>query len=156
MPDTTRAGRLSRSTWWIPSHEQSVGVPSTAYQRGLTSRIRSGRWIEMACDDALCSVSGATTQTSPSSPIAPASALMPSDWWPSSFDTRIRGRSGDMNAHANPASAAGAVAACVHVRRIQSGKRTARVLPGDGEAGGPEPVKLRNRLGLLELGLRAA
>ena len=51
--------------WWIPSQAQSVGVPSTAYQRGRTSRSRSGRWIEIACEDALCSTSGATTQTSP-------------------------------------------------------------------------------------------
>ena len=42
----------------------SVGVPSTAYQRGRSSKIRSGRWIEIACDDADCSRSGATTQTS--------------------------------------------------------------------------------------------
>ena len=64
----------------MPSHEQSVGVPSTAYQRGRTSRRRSGRWIEIACEEALCSTSGATTQTSPSSSIAAASARMPSDW----------------------------------------------------------------------------
>ena len=57
-----------------------MGVPSTANQRGRTSRRRSGRWIEMACDEALCSTSGATTQTSPSSSIAATSARRPSDW----------------------------------------------------------------------------
>src|SRR5207344_1262464 len=46
-------------------------------------------------------------------------------------------------------------AVCVHVRRIQSGKRTVCVLLGDGEAGVREPARHRNRLGLLELGLRA-
>ena len=64
----------------MPSQAQSVGVPSTAYQRGRTSRKRRGRWMEMACDEALCSTSGATTQTSPSSSIASTRALMPSDW----------------------------------------------------------------------------
>ena len=60
-------------------YEQSVGVPSTAYQRSRTSRMRSGRWIEIACEDALCSASGATTHTSPSGDTASTSARSPSD-----------------------------------------------------------------------------
>src|SRR4030095_14301073 len=70
---------------------QSVGVPSTAYQRGRTSCRRIGRWIEIACEDALCSESGATTHTSPSPSIAVARAWIPSDMYPSSFETRILG-----------------------------------------------------------------
>ncbi len=102
MPETMSAGRASRITWWMPSQEQSVGVPSTAYQRGLTSRSRSGRWIEIACDVALCSASGATTQTSPSGSIADARAFSPSDWKPSSFETRMPRSLAHRARHTNP------------------------------------------------------
>ena len=47
-----------------------MGVPSTAKHRGRISRIRSGRWIEIAWEAALCCDSGATTHTSPA-PIRP-------------------------------------------------------------------------------------
>jgi hypothetical protein len=77
----------------MASQEQSVGVPSTAYQPGRTARKRSGRWIEIACEAALCSCSGATTTTSPSVSMAATSARSPSAVCPSSFETRIRGRS---------------------------------------------------------------
>jgi hypothetical protein len=69
----------------------SVGVPSTAYQRGATSSSRSGRCSEIACDEADCSRSGATTQTS--SPWnASARAFRPAALTPSSFESRTRTR----------------------------------------------------------------
>ena len=48
----------------------STGVPSTTNTLGLTSRMRSGRWSEMAWELALCSASGAATHTSPRSATA--------------------------------------------------------------------------------------
>ena len=80
IPDTMRCGRAAFITWLMATYEQSVGVPSTAYQRSRTWRMRSGRCSEIACEAALCSASGATTQISPSGVTASTSVLRPSDW----------------------------------------------------------------------------
>ena len=51
-PEMTMSSRAPRSTRFIPMYTASVGVPSTAYQRGRSSTSRSGRWREIECDDA--------------------------------------------------------------------------------------------------------
>src|SRR5215813_153260 len=53
--------------------------------------MRRGRWSEIACEAALCSDSGATTQTSPSGSMAAKRAWIPGAPWPSSLETRITG-----------------------------------------------------------------
>src|SRR5712692_457404 len=64
MPETTSVGRLSPSRRFKASSTQSVGVPSTAKRRGPSFRMRKGRCSVSEWLAPLCSISGATTQTS--------------------------------------------------------------------------------------------
>src|SRR5271154_231931 len=73
---------------------QSVGVPSTEYRRGATSRMRSGRRVVKEWLAPLCSCSGATTHTSSDrSRAIVTSTVMPGEAIPSSLEIKIRHRS---------------------------------------------------------------
>src|SRR5436190_19028453 len=85
-----RSGRASLSSHCTARLTQSVGVPSTAYTRSSSFWSRSGRVRVSEWPEALCSRSGATMMTSPSSRRAPARSLMPSEYTPSSLVTRMR------------------------------------------------------------------
>src|SRR5712691_2301114 len=88
MPEATSTGGSGRKPS-TPRFTQSDGVPLTAKRRSPSSTVRTGRWSVSACPQALCSRSGATTHTSPSSASASASAASPGAWTPSSLVTRI-------------------------------------------------------------------
>ena len=51
--------------WCIAIMTQSVGVPRTAKRRSPASLMRKGSVRVSECEAPLCSLSGATTQTSP-------------------------------------------------------------------------------------------
>src|SRR3954452_24490990 len=85
-----RSGGPSLSSDSTPRLTQSVGVPSTAYQRSSTFCMRSGRDRVRAWPVALCSRSGATTTTSARVDSALASSLIPSEKMPSSLVIRMR------------------------------------------------------------------
>src|SRR5579864_4166039 len=90
-PESTRLGRLSRSTALMARSTQSVGVPSTAKRRGPSLRIRSGRLSVSEWLAPLCSCSGATTHTSLQRVRATlASSLIPGELMPSSLEMRMR------------------------------------------------------------------
>ncbi len=76
MPDTTTSGRWS-SRPVIATWTQSVGVPLTERKPRSVSLTDSGRFSVSECEAPLWFCSGATTVTSPSSAIAPASAIRP-------------------------------------------------------------------------------
>ena len=91
IPDTIKCGRCG-IILLVPSKTQSVGVPLTAKKRGPNFFIllqRKGRFIVKEWLQALCSRSGATTQTSATGSKALANDSKPGDWIPSSLETKI-------------------------------------------------------------------
>src|ERR1051326_1273843 len=87
-PENTNAGRSGISAP-TARRTQSVGVPSTwkapSWRRwGLSGRCRVSEWAVP-----LCSRSGATTVTFPTSRQASARSAMPGAWMPSSLLTRM-------------------------------------------------------------------
>src|SRR5262245_62064596 len=92
-PDSTRSGRRFGIRWLTASSTQSVGVPSTAKRRVEMRRTCSGRRRVSEWPAPLCSISGATTQTSRESARATFSnTLRPGALMPSSLVTRMRAR----------------------------------------------------------------
>jgi hypothetical protein len=92
IPLTTRSG-CRGSSFATASFTQSAGRPSTAIPVNpfstVTGLVSSGVVIVIPCPVALCTVSGATTCTSPSRTSSRYIATSPGALMPSSFVSRI-------------------------------------------------------------------